>query len=86
MDQTCCTSINSSHNLLDFGQSKIEPPEYRHRALRGNSHTTSAVSPVEESLANAHSRMLGVYTGSKANLAVQSGAGIIFTYPPTTIK
>jgi hypothetical protein len=65
--------------------SKIELPEYR--ALRGNSPATNAATPVE-SLANAHSRMLGLYTGSKANLAVQSGASIIFTRsnPPTKIK
>jgi hypothetical protein len=63
-------------------ESEVELPEFHHRALRGEkSPTTTVATPV----ADAHSRMLGAYTGPKANLAVQSGAGIVFTHPPTTI-
>jgi hypothetical protein len=83
----CILAFAAASNAVTAAanQSKIELPEYHHRALRGYSPTTGAATPAA-SLANAHSRMLGVYTGSKANLAVQSGAGIIFTHPPTTIK
>jgi hypothetical protein len=66
-------------------ESKVEFSDTHHRALRGNSPATTAATPIE-SLAKTHSRMLGVYTGLKADLAVQSGAGISFTHPPTTIK
>ena len=55
--------------------------------LRGNSPTTNAATPFE-SLADAHSRMLALdeYTGdSPENIAVQSGGGIVFTSPPSTI-
>jgi hypothetical protein len=58
--------------------------------LRGNSQTTTAATPVE-SLADAHSRMLAplefFYGDQEArnNLAVISGAGMIFTHPATKI-
>jgi hypothetical protein len=65
-------------------ESKVELTEFHHRALRGVSPTTNAATPVE-SVANGHSRKLGVYTGFNSNLAVQSGAGITFTHPATTI-
>jgi hypothetical protein len=58
--------------------------------LRGNSQTTTAATPVE-SLADAHSRMLApldFFYGDEAarnNLAVISGASMIFTHPATKI-
>jgi hypothetical protein len=56
--------------------------------LRGNSPimTTTEATHVE-SLAEAHSRiLLEFYDGAQADLAVQSGAEIAFTNPPTKIK
>jgi hypothetical protein len=48
--------------------------------------TTTEATHVE-SLAETHSRILSEsYGAAQADLAVQSGAGIIFTSPPTTIN
>jgi hypothetical protein len=62
----------------------VELPEVHQPALRGNSPTTIAATPVE-SLAETHSRKLGAYEGKQGDLAVQSGAGLTFTHPSTEI-
>jgi hypothetical protein len=75
---TACKAVTSAK------EAEVALSEDRHPTLRG----TAAATPVDESIANAnaHSRMLlDAYTGSTANLAVHSGAGIIFTHPPTEI-
>jgi hypothetical protein len=74
-----CNAVTSAK------EAKVELSEDHHPVLRGNAAATTAATPVE-SLDDAHRRMLDVYTGSTANLAVHAGASIMFTHPPTEIK
>jgi hypothetical protein len=76
---TTCNALTAAAK-----EAKLELLEDHHPALRGNSPTTTAATPVE-AFANTHSRKLGAYEGLQEDLAVQAGAGLTFTHPHTEI-